>query len=61
MGQQIFYMSFLLIKKQITALAEKNQLKAVNLFLFKKLRGLSSRRDFLRLQEIGRASCRERV
>lgn len=35
MGQQIFYMSFLLIKKQITALAEKNQLKAVNLFLFK--------------------------
>ncbi len=50
MGQQIFYMSFLLIKKQITALAEKNQLKAVNLFLFKKLRGLLSRRDFLRLQ-----------
>ena len=52
MGQQIFYMSFLLIKKQITALAEKNQLKAVNLFLFKKLRGLSSRRDFLRLQAL---------
>lgn len=35
MGQQIFYMSFLLIKKQITALAEKNQLKAVNLFYSK--------------------------
>ena len=49
MGNKYLYeLSF--NKKTDNALAEKNQLKAVNLFLFKKLRGLLSRRDFLRLQ-----------